>query len=107
MCTYLSSLRPSTCALQTATMVTLCFAAIIPMWGVLGFIKGSGIGFLHPWEAYLLGVFYGLALGSFQSYNRCLFSEMIPKEREAEFFALYEITDRVGGEDVNVARHAF
>jgi MFS-type transporter involved in bile tolerance (Atg22 family) len=45
-------------------------------------------------EIYVFGAFFGLQLGSIQSYSRTLFSQLIPEGHEAEFFAFFEITDK-------------
>merc|ERR1712216_116001 len=42
----------------------------------------------------LLGFIHGLCIGSIQSFSRVMFSDLLIPGREAEFFALYEITDR-------------
>lgn len=42
----------------------------------------------------LLGVAIGLVLGGSQALSRSLFSQLIPKGKEAEFFGIYEITDK-------------
>ena len=36
----------------------------------------------------------GLVLGGSQALSRSLFSQMIPRGREAEYFSLYEISER-------------
>jgi MFS-type transporter involved in bile tolerance (Atg22 family) len=36
------------------------------------------------------------SLGSAQAFGRALFSELIPEGHEADMFALFEITDKVG-----------
>jgi UMF1 family MFS transporter len=41
-----------------------------------------------------MGVGIGLVLGGTQSLARSLFSQLIPKGREAEYFSLYQISDR-------------
>ncbi|MFL1431185.1 MULTISPECIES: MFS transporter [unclassified Nocardiopsis] len=41
-----------------------------------------------------LGVGIGLVLGGTQSLARSLFSQLIPKGREAEYFSLYQISDK-------------
>ncbi|NJN98523.1 MAG: MFS transporter, partial [Anaerolineales bacterium] len=38
--------------------------------------------------------FLALVLGGSQALSRSLFSQMIPKNREAEYFSLYEISER-------------
>ena len=45
-------------------------------------------------EAWFLAVFIALVLGGSQALSRSLFSQMIPRGREASFFGLYEISER-------------
>lgn len=45
-------------------------------------------------EFFILGAFIALVLGGSQAISRSLFSLMIPKSREAEFFSIYEISER-------------
>ncbi|NNE67047.1 MAG: MFS transporter [Pyrinomonadaceae bacterium] len=45
-------------------------------------------------QAWILGVFIGLVLGSSQALSRSLFSQMIPEGKESSFFGLYEISER-------------
>ena len=45
-------------------------------------------------QAWVMSVFIGLVLGSSQALSRSLYSQMIPKGREAAFFGLYEISER-------------
>lgn len=42
----------------------------------------------------LLGVLIGLVMGGSQALSRSLFSQLIPKGKEGEFFGIYEITDK-------------
>jgi len=52
-------------------------------------------GFLQTTaQAWVMSVFIGLVLGSSQALSRSLYSQMIPKGREAAFFGLYEISER-------------
>ena len=57
-----------------------------------------GIAFVLPagnFAAFLLlAVVIGFVLGGSQALSRSLFSHLIPAGREAEYFALYEISDR-------------
>ena len=43
---------------------------------------------------YLLAVVIGFVLGGSQALSRSLFSQMVPDGREAEYFGLYEISER-------------
>ena len=45
-------------------------------------------------EAFIMGAFIGLVLGSAQALSRSLYSQMIPKGRESSFFGLYEISEK-------------
>jgi len=45
-------------------------------------------------QAYVMGGFIGMVLGSAQALSRSLFSQMIPKGRESGFFGLYEISEK-------------
>ncbi len=45
-------------------------------------------------QFYLLAVVIGFVLGGTQALSRSLFSQLIPAGREAEYFGLYEISDR-------------
>ena len=45
-------------------------------------------------QAYILGAFIGMVLGSAQALSRSLYSQMIPKGRESSFFGLYEISEK-------------
>ncbi len=45
-------------------------------------------------EFWLLGVVIALVLGGSQALSRSLYSQMIPRAQEAEFFSFYEISDK-------------
>jgi MFS-type transporter involved in bile tolerance (Atg22 family) len=47
-------------------------------------------------EMYILAVWFGFCLAPAQAYGRALFSELIPEGHEADMFALFAITDKVG-----------
>jgi MFS transporter, UMF1 family len=42
----------------------------------------------------VLAVLIGFVLGGTQALSRSLYSHMIPRGREAEYFSIYEIADR-------------
>merc|ERR1740123_476632 len=46
------------------------------------------------WEMMATAILFGLATGPQQSYTRSIYSSTLPKGHEAEFFGLYEITDK-------------
>lgn len=45
-------------------------------------------------QFYLLGAAIAIVLGGSQALSRSLFSQLIPRGREAEFFGFYEISDK-------------
>jgi UMF1 family MFS transporter len=45
-------------------------------------------------QFYVMGVIVGLVLGGTQALSRSLYSFLIPKGREAEYFSLYEVSDK-------------
>lgn len=52
-------------------------------------------GFLHDQTGfYILGGVIGLVLGGIQALSRSLFSRLIPPGKEAEYFGVYEISER-------------
>lgn len=52
-------------------------------------------GFLHTVaQAWVLATCIALVLGGSQALSRSLFSQMIPRSREASFFGIYEISER-------------
>lgn len=48
----------------------------------------------RPLEFFALAVGIGLVLGGTQALSRSLFSQLIPRGKEAEYFGLYEISER-------------
>ncbi|KAJ2992546.1 Autophagy protein 22 [Globomyces sp. JEL0801] len=69
-----------------------CLYLVMPVYGLLGFF--TPIGLRTASELLPLAVYHGLLLGATQSSCRVLFSELLPPGHEAEFFGLYEITDK-------------
>jgi UMF1 family MFS transporter len=48
----------------------------------------------RPVLFWAMGGFIGLVLGGSQALSRSLFSQLIPKGKEAEYFGIYEISDK-------------
>jgi UMF1 family MFS transporter len=48
----------------------------------------------NPLAFMLLGVLLGIVLGGSQALSRSLFSQLIPHGKEAEYFGIYEISDK-------------
>ncbi|HET6211423.1 MAG TPA: MFS transporter, partial [Micromonosporaceae bacterium] len=60
--------------------VVLAIAYVLPVGKALPFV--------------LLGALLGIVLGGSQALSRSLFSQLIPKGKEGEYFGLYEISDK-------------
>jgi MFS transporter, UMF1 family len=45
-------------------------------------------------DFYIMGAVIGLVLGGSQALSRSLYSQMIPQGKEAEYFSLYEVSDK-------------
>jgi UMF1 family MFS transporter len=83
----------------TQTILSCIFLfELIPIYGLLGYIPAvqrlGYLGLQQQWEMYVLGAVYGFVLGGLSSYCRALFGELIPRGYEAQFYALYAITDK-------------
>jgi len=90
---YLVHQKFSLTAMQTLRL-TLAVYLLLPIWGIIGYIPSSPIGFRQIWELYFIGAWYGLILGANTSYSRTVFSDLIPPGEEAQFFSLYMTTGR-------------
>lgn len=56
---------------------------------------GYAYGYLETeFQFYVLGAVTAVVLGGSQALSRSLYSQMIPKGQEAEYFSLYEISDK-------------
>jgi hypothetical protein len=62
--------------------------------GVVIYAYGGLKGESRVMEFYILGIFIAIVMGGSQAISRSLFSQMIPKNKEAEFFSVYEISER-------------
>ena len=71
---------------KRATLISLVIWSAVSIWAQLSLQSKT--------EFWLLGVVVGVVLGGTQALSRSLYSQMIPHEREAEFFSFYEISDK-------------
>ena len=70
---------------KAAIMVSLVIWSLVVIYGY---------GFLHTvTQAYVMSGAIGFVLGGSQALSRSLFSQMIPKGREAAFFGIYAISE--------------
>src|SRR4051812_39324799 len=66
-------------------LLTLAIYTLVTLWA---------IGMKTSTEFWILGVVIGLILGGSQAASRSLFSLMIPRDRSAEFFALFSVVGK-------------
>jgi UMF1 family MFS transporter len=71
---------------KRAIIISLLIWSAISVWALLSLRSVA--------EFWILGACVAVVLGGSQALSRSLFSQMIPREREAEFFSFYEISDR-------------
>jgi UMF1 family MFS transporter len=69
-------------------------AIVVSLVGWLGVTVYTYAFLRTEFQFYLLGIVIALVLGGSQALSRSLFSLMIPKGQEAEYFSLYEISER-------------
>lgn len=62
--------------------------------GVVIYAYGGMKGESRTTEFFILGVIIAVVLGGSQAISRSLFAQMIPKSKEAEYFSIYEISER-------------
>ena len=71
---------------KTAILTSLAIWSCVVIYAY-GFLETVG-------QAYAMSGLIGFVLGGSQALSRSLFSQMIPKGREAAFFGFYEISER-------------
>lgn len=68
------------------------------LWSLAAWTLIVAIAFFVPERAYLpfvvLGVAIGIVLGGSQALSRSLYSQLVPRNREAEYFSLYQAMER-------------
>jgi UMF1 family MFS transporter len=74
---------------KRAILVSLVIWAAVVIYAYGG-LKGENA----TTQFFILGFFIALVLGGSQAISRSLFAQMVPKNKEAEFFSIYEISER-------------
>lgn len=74
---------------KQAIMISLVIWAAVVTYAYFG-LRGES----RVLEFFILGAFIAMVLGGSQAISRSLFSLMIPKSKEAEYFSIYEISER-------------
>ncbi|KAJ3045478.1 Autophagy protein 22 [Rhizophlyctis rosea] len=80
---------------QRLLLVQVAMYLLLCVYGLVGFATRRGTwGMQSAVEIFPLAAYHGFILGATQSMCRVIYSEMVPPGLEAEFFSLYEITDK-------------
>ncbi len=74
---------------KRAILISLVIWAGVVSYAYVG-LRGEG----RVAEFWVLGAVIATVLGGSQAISRSLFSQMIPRGKEAEFFSIYEISER-------------
>jgi MFS transporter, UMF1 family len=74
---------------KRAIIISLCIWSGVVIWANLGLRGESRIS-----EFWMLAASIAVVLGGSQAISRSLFAQMIPPGKEAEFFSIYEISER-------------
>ncbi|PKC17920.1 MFS general substrate transporter, partial [Rhizophagus irregularis] len=77
-------------SIKTMILINSFLIIMVPVYALLGFVLPFGLK--EKWEVWLFTVYFGLSLGSVQSYCQTLFCRLIPRGHENEFFSLFLIT---------------
>ncbi|EEB08733.1 vacuolar amino acid efflux transporter Atg22 [Schizosaccharomyces japonicus yFS275] len=89
-------------SLNLSSLQTVILAAFVlplaPLYGLIGDLPFTGpqIGFTSIADAYAVTIFLGFMVGGLHTYCRSIFSQLLPKGREARFFSLYAIVSQTG-----------
>eukprot|EP00520_Triparma_pacifica_P000612 CAMPEP_0118647030 /NCGR_PEP_ID=MMETSP0785-20121206/8386_1 /TAXON_ID=91992 /ORGANISM="Bolidomonas pacifica, Strain CCMP 1866" /LENGTH=921 /DNA_ID=CAMNT_0006539091 /DNA_START=195 /DNA_END=2957 /DNA_ORIENTATION=+ len=65
----------------------------LPVYSFLNYFN-ENLGLAQANEMFLVCIVYGLTLGPVQSYARTFYTDLIPPGQEAEYFGVFEISDR-------------
>ena len=77
---------------KTILLCALSVYLFQAFWGLFGFT--GIIGYVYPNELFFLAFIYGGGLAVYESASRTTFCELVPPGQTAEFFGIYEITDK-------------
>lgn len=80
-------------SIKAMVLINSVILSLLPTYTLVGFIAPFGLR--QQWEVWLFVSYFGLSLGSIQAYYQAMFSILIPKGHESEFFSLFLITAKV------------
>ncbi len=74
---------------KQAVIVSLVIWAAVVIYAYFGLQGDSRVT-----QFFVLGIFIAIVMGGSQAISRSIFAQMVPKSKEAEFFSIYEISER-------------
>ncbi len=74
---------------KRSLMISLAIWCVVVIYACFG-LKGAG----RVAQFWMLGACIAVVLGGSQAISRSIFSKMIPPGKEAEFFSIYEVSER-------------
>mgnify|MGYP000158753539 CR=1 FL=1 len=74
---------------KTSIIISLVIWSLVVIYAFVG-LQGEN----RITEFWILGFFIALVMGGSQAISRSLFSQLIPKGKEAEFYSFYEVSER-------------
>ena len=74
---------------KTSILISLVIWSLVVIYAYIG-LQGEN----RITEFWILGFFIALVMGGSQAISRSLFSQLIPKGKEAEFYSFYEVSER-------------
>lgn len=89
--TFLFAFSRANVPIKTWAYVCLATNIVCVLWGCIGVSKDVTIGYKHAAEFWVQQVLFMTSSSALRSYNRTLYSSLVPKGSEAQFFGL-EIT---------------
>jgi len=74
-------------------IICLFYYIVLLCYVLIGFLN-LGFGVVTAIELYIFVGLYGWGLGNMQTFSRTTYTVLIPPGQEAEFFGLYEVSDK-------------
>ena len=74
---------------KSSIIISLVIWSLVVIYAFVG-LQGEN----RITEFWILGFFIALVMGGSQAISRSLFSQLIPKGKEAEFYSFYEVSER-------------
>ena len=78
---------------KSVVFSALLIVSLIPIYGLIGFWTDDW-GLHYGFEVVIIACVFGLCFGVVVAYSRSIMAQLIPPGYEAQFFSIFEITNR-------------